>query len=839
MAEAAVATVICKAVEIAGYLLSGRMNDQPNNLQENISWIESHMRILQSYLEDAESKKNGSSHEVANLIISIRDLAYDVEDILDAYLSEIQSHNTRGRFQFLKHASCMLCYGVKTNNFVVEIEKIKKRAAALEVCGRNCGITVDSSAAVPSSNADLWGSRKLFLRAPESKIFSREETLQKLEEALVRENNRCRIVSIVGPGGVGKTTVAKRIYHKVKDEFQSAAIVYISQEPKVGEILLDIAKQVGLNKDERNEDLEKNLYSFLEDKRYVIFLDDVWDTKIWDRLRNVIPTNSENGSRIIVTSRSADVGRYIGGGESSLIPLNILSENEGRELFFDLIFSASEEPLPPILKDIGEEIVVRCGGLPLALVVAVGMLQSKERSKHAWNEILASMKEGDENDCLNILALSYHDLPFQLKPFFLYFGVFPEGREIFVSELTRLWLAEKLIQVDGFRKLDSIVEAHIDKLISKNLIQVSRRRSDGRVRSCRIHDLLHKLCIQMAEDSNFFSTHNNLLQSVGFNSIVRRVTTNSWSSSEDAFQNFRLPPKLRSLLCFREGKELLNFMKRNASDLRFLNLLTIEVEGIKSHLPSEIANLSGLKYFKLKGEFIVLPPSISRLKKLETLEVRSGVIVPRSILEMNQLKHLILIDVSIDEPTHNSSHLVSMFDHHRVDVALENLETLHFRFDNWFYIKPSSIRKMSNLRKLCVSNYPDHEMMKYQYLVKLHLCMHTKIKGSFEFPPNLVKITFESIYILGDFIEPLKKLFKLEIIKLKNCRAEQLDFSGEHNYPQLQVLVLWDTDFSELVVDEKGMPKLDTILYQPYPFPPLPTIPERLEKMMVTTDQYS
>ncbi|KAG8390539.1 hypothetical protein BUALT_Bualt01G0094000 [Buddleja alternifolia] len=797
MAEAAVATVICKAVEIAGYLLSGRMNDQPNNLQENISWIESHMRILQSYLEDAESKKNGSSHEVANLIISIRDLAYDVEDILDAYLSEIQSHNTRGRFQFLKHASCMLCYGVKTNNFVVEIEKIKKRGAALEVCGRNCGITVDSSAAVPSSNADLWGSRKLFLRAPESKIFGREETLQKLEEALVRENNRCRIVSIVGPGGVGKTTVAKRIYHKVKDEFQSAAIVYISQEPKVGEILLDIAKQVGLNKDERNEDLEKNLYSFLEDKRYVIFLDDVWDTKIWDRLRNVIPTNSENGSRIIVTSRSADVGRYIGGGESSLIPLNILSENEGRELFFDLIFSASEEPLPPILKDIGEEIVVRCGGLPLALVVAVGMLQSKERSKHAWNEILASMKEGDENDCLNILALSYHDLPFQLKPFFLYFGVFPEGREIFVSELTRLWLAEKLIQVDGFRKLDSIVEAHIDKLISKNLIQVSRRRSDGRVRSCRIHDLLHKLCIQMAEDSNFFSTHNNLLQS--------------------------------------------------------------------------IANLSGLKYFKLKGEFIVLPPSISRLKKLETLEVRSGVIVPRSILEMNRLKHLILIDVSIDESTHNSSHLVSMFDHHRVDVALENLETLHFRFDNWFYIKPSSIRKMSNLRKLCVSNYPHREMMKvldttaleklealklgldclsmmriewlnlsqYQYLVKLHLCMHTKIKGSFEFPPNLVKITFESIYILGDLIEPLKKLFKLEIIKLKNCRAEQLDFSGEHNYPQLQVLVLWDTDFSELVVDEKGMPKLDTILYQPYPFPPLPTIPERLEKMMVTTDHYS
>ncbi|KAG8390538.1 hypothetical protein BUALT_Bualt01G0093900 [Buddleja alternifolia] len=846
MAEAAVTTVICKAVKIVGYLLSGPAN-RVYNLQENISWIESHMRLLHSYLKDAEFKKNGS-HEVANLIISIRDLAYDVEDILDTYLQEIQSYNARGRFQFLKHASCMLCYGIKTNTFIVEIEKIKKRAAALEVSRKRCGINIDSSSGT-TSNADLWGSRKLFLHAPESKIFGREESLQKLEEALVCKNNRCRIVSVVGPGGVGKTTVAKRIYHKVKDQFQSAAIAYISREPKVGELLVDITKQLGLTKDEGKENLDEKLYSFSERRG--------------------------NGSRIIVTSRSADVGRYIGGGESSLIPLNILSENEGRELFFDLIFSASEEPLPPILKDIGGEIVIRCGGLPLALVVAVGMLQSKERSKHAWNEILASMKEGDENDCLKILALSYQDLPSELKPLFLYFGVFPEDREIFVSELTRLWFAEKLIQVDGLRKLDSIVEANIDKLIARNLIQVCRRRSDGRVRSCHIHDLLHKLCIQMAEESNFFSTHSNLLQSVGLNSIVRRVTTNSCSWSADAFQNFRIPPKLGSLLCFGEGKELFNFIKRNAAKLRFLHILTIEVEGIECHLPDEIANLSGLKYFKLKGGFIVLPPSISRLLKLETLEVGSGLMIPCSILKMNHLKHLFLIDVIIDESSLSSGLLEKLYGRNKFEVALENLETLHFHVENSLYIKPNSIRKLSNLRKLCVLNYPFHEMHKafditttpaleklealklglscptsmsiewldlsgYQYLVKLHLCMNTLVRGWPEFPPNLVKITFKSISIVGDLMGSLKKLFKLEIIKLKNCVAtEPLDFSGEHNYPQLQVLVFWDTSFRELVVDEKGMPKLDKIIYQPYPFPPLPIIPERLRKMMVTTDQYS
>ncbi|KAL0404106.1 UNVERIFIED_CONTAM: ToMV resistance protein Tm-2(2) [Sesamum radiatum] len=341
MAEAAVTVVINQAAKIAGNLIV-RAGSRLYDLQENIDWIQNQMRTLHSYLKDANSKKS-ESHEVANLIVSIRDLAQDVEDILDTYLPEIESHNTKGPFHFLKHASCILCYGTKAHSFALEIKKIKKRAADIRESWENCRDMLDAKAATHSDDSDLWK-------------------------------------------------------------------VYVSHELTLEGLLLDIAKQVGLLKKEKEEErkeeeenLENKLHLFLQKKRYAILLDDIWDTETWDRLNDILLANSENGSRIIVTSRYVDV--------------------------------ASEEALPPVLMDIGEKIVERCCGLPLGIVVAAGLLRVRKRSPHSWNEVLESISEGVENNCSKILALSYQDLPIELKPLFLYFGMFLEDHEYFVSEL--------------------------------------------------------------------------------------------------------------------------------------------------------------------------------------------------------------------------------------------------------------------------------------------------------------------------------------------------------------------------------------------------------------------
>ncbi|KAL0404124.1 UNVERIFIED_CONTAM: ToMV susceptible protein tm-2 [Sesamum radiatum] len=339
-----------------------------NNLKENISWTERKMRSLHSYLKDADSKRS-TSHEVANLIIDIRDLAEDVVDILNEYFPHTESQGASG----------ILSSAAKAISFDLAIEKSKRRVDDIENSMVRCGVTADPNAGAVI-DAKLQDSRKSFLHAPgESKIFR---------------------------PGVGKTTVGKRVYERTENRFEVSARVYVSQDPNLGELLLDIAKQVGLSKDKVQEDL----YSLLKEKRFLIFLDDIWYTKTWDSLKNILQIDSGKGSRILVTCRYVDVCRYIG-GERSLVPVDILGEKERKELFFHSILQPSEEPLPLVLREIGESILERCGGLPLAIVVMAGLLKAKERSEPAWNQIREEVNQGAQNDCSKTLALSYQDLP--------------------------------------------------------------------------------------------------------------------------------------------------------------------------------------------------------------------------------------------------------------------------------------------------------------------------------------------------------------------------------------------------------------------------------------------
>ncbi|KAL0381950.1 UNVERIFIED_CONTAM: ToMV susceptible protein tm-2 [Sesamum calycinum] len=609
------------------------------------------MRTLQSYLKDADYKRS-TRHEAANLIIDIRDLAHDVEDILDTYLPEM--------------------------NPLLVLEK--------------CGVTADANAGVVI-DADLQDRRKLFLRAPhELKIVGREGILRTLEEEILSEESRRIIKSIVGAAGVGKTTVGKRVYERTKNRFEVSAIVYVSQEPNLGELLLDIANQVGLSKDKVEEDL-------------------------------------------VV-----------------------------KDLFFDSILQPSEEPLPLVLREIGERISERCDGLPLAIV----------------------------------------DLPTELKPLFLYFGMFPEDSEIFVNSLINIWVSEKLIKADGSRKPQSIAEASIDKLISRNLIQVSRRRSDGRARSLCIHDRLHNLCIQLAEDNNFFCTLNKL-KAIATASIVRRVTC---TSNEHVDQDYSVPKKI----------------------------LIIDIgRGQENNLPSEIANLSGLTHLTLKhsSKYRPISDNIGRYVSFDTAGLAVNPKYPKGVA-----------------------------------VVLPNLETLDFHEVDGYYITPYSFNesnlRMLRTREVCrqplkflsdatpslqkledikLGRYFEDEMggsisrlnlSPYQYLVRLHLEWFP-LGCQINFPPNLVQVVLkradDKICVL---VESLKTLSKLEIIKIKDSYGgNNLDFSGEHSFRQLQVLVLRDVHFDKLIVDEKGMPKLYKMIYRAPPSICSQIIPERLEKIMV------
>lgn len=72
---------------------------------------------------------------------------------------------------------------------------------------------------------------------------------------------------------------------------------------------------------------------------------------------------------------------------------------------------------------LGREMVAKCAGLPLTIIVLGGLLATKERVSD-WDTIGGEVREKQKLD--EVLDLSYQDLPCQLKPCFLYLSQFPE-----------------------------------------------------------------------------------------------------------------------------------------------------------------------------------------------------------------------------------------------------------------------------------------------------------------------------------------------------------------------------------------------------------------------------
>lgn len=185
-----------------------------------------------------------------------------------------------------------------------------------------------------------------------------------------------------------------------------------------------------------DEDLPTELESFLREKKYLIVLDDVWTTDLWGQLEILLP-DPNNGSRVLITSRSLDVA-MAADPETTPYKLSYLTEEESLGLLLRKSFPYKQpENYPPDLMKVAKQLTKKCGGLPLALVVVGGILSRRDRTYSAWNIVEQTMDwhSEDGEKCSQIIAMSYEDLPYHLKTCFLYFSSFPEDYEISAKHL--------------------------------------------------------------------------------------------------------------------------------------------------------------------------------------------------------------------------------------------------------------------------------------------------------------------------------------------------------------------------------------------------------------------
>ncbi|KAL3533657.1 hypothetical protein ACH5RR_007178 [Cinchona calisaya] len=668
------------------------------------------------------------------------------------------------------------------------------------------------------------------------------DQLEVIVVRLTRGSLQRDIVSIVGMPGIGKTTLANRVYHnpEVVYYFHIHAWCCVSQVYTKRDLLIEILRQIIELTDSilimTDEDLEFVLYKHLKRRRYLIFMDDVWDIRVWDDLKSSFPDDG-NGSRILITSRLHDAVSKVT-VESNLLDLRPLSDDESWKLLKMKIFS--KEGCPEELLEVGNEIARNCKGLPLSIVAVAGLLQGTHMKPDSWKQIAESLNSilvvDPQIRCMDILELSYKHLPDYLKACFLYFGVFQEDKEIPVRRLIWLWMAEGFVLKRDSKSLEDLAEDYLRDLIGRSLITIAKRRSNGGVKACRMHDMVRNLCMLKAKEEIFLQlvTGNNepyasFDDSIDFddfdpsNSMTYEQYRLCISTSREKFVMSRPSgPYVRSLLFFATTDTYprcpynVSFISEN---FKLLKVLDLESINMGSSYADGINLLVQLSYLAVSGDIDSLPSSLANLRNLETLLVKGlkgKVILPDSIWSMTRLRHV-----------HINNHAVFTLKYIRTGsyYPLSNLVSLSMPSLSYGEHAELIIMRLPNLRKLsCIfsksrdyftqgNQYPRLEYLTQLESLKVVYRGRTVNTGEFNFPSSLKQLSLVNFFLRWDHISTIGRFENLEVLKLLSSTFEdEIWEMREGEFPELKFLKLDSLNIVEWNASCSHLPNLQQLV---------------------------
>ncbi|XP_051115814.1 putative late blight resistance protein homolog R1B-16 [Andrographis paniculata] len=274
---------------------------------------------------------------------------------------------------------------------ISEVDYIKRKLSMVEEVVDEVVVEKQTRVSVPADGSSTAASS-----IGKNVIVGLEEHMFNIKGELARYEGNLQIIPIVGMGGIGKTTLAKKLYEDKysMERFDVRLWITISQEYSVDEILLGLindgkVERHGGNSDGPGEILRKELYG----RRYLIVMDDIWTLQAWYDLRRFFPDNG-NGSRILVTTRLSQVAGSLASHDP--YPMTFLDTNTSWSLFCQTIFG-KEKFSHPELEQIGRVIVENCRGLPLQITVIGGLLAKSGMNKEYWE----SVAENNDSDLVH------------------------------------------------------------------------------------------------------------------------------------------------------------------------------------------------------------------------------------------------------------------------------------------------------------------------------------------------------------------------------------------------------------------------------------------------------
>ncbi|RLM56237.1 putative disease resistance RPP13-like protein 3 isoform X1 [Panicum miliaceum] len=610
----------------------------------------------------------------------VREASYDMEDALDSFSVHVEDgeappddddgQTVLGRL--FRMIADMFIKVKPRRDIAVLIEGIKKQLQ--EIAERRARYRIDDGLVKPvAATSSAVDPRLAAMYHEADQIIGIDKPMTRAISMLVlllehqhgnngvpdaEDRKQLKKVSVVGVGGLGKTTLAKAVYEKLKGDFDCGAFVPVGRNPDLKRVFKDILLDLDEEEYDKLLKMDQNpnmpvlderllinkIREFLKDKRYFIVIDDIWEKQSWGIIKLVL-VEDNCGSGIITTTRNSEVAKETG----EVYKLQPLPYHQSRKLFYTRIFG-SEGKCPGVQSDeISDKILKKRDGAPLAIITMASLLVGKPRE--IWSELYSNIGFGQHADntyvenTTKILSFSYYDLPSHLRTRLLYLSAFPEDYVIEKDPLIWKWIAEGFVYKEqgtnglykeqGTNGLFELGERYFNDLINRSMIQaVESAEYDGIIEGCRVHDMVLDLIRSL-------SRHENSVTILDIN--TESISSQNITSSFDRWVpllSFKLLRVLALEDCeFDEGC----FHMENLGSLLHLRSLSLKNIPYGCELPKEMGNLRLLQTidFEHVGS-IELPASIIRLTQLKCLSFGDEGIkrVPDGIGKLTSLEQL-------------------------------------------------------------------------------------------------------------------------------------------------------------------------------------------------------
>ncbi|XP_028090744.1 disease resistance protein RGA2-like [Camellia sinensis] len=784
----------------------------------NLAWgvknelrkLENTLSTIKSVLLDAE-KQQAKNHAVKDWLEKLKDVVYDIDDVLDDFSTETLRWKVEVCGSLIKEVSNFFSSSnplVFRSKMGQKIKKVRLRLDHIAADKRNFHFTEQVM------DIQVQNTRRVqthsFVRT--SDVIGRDCDKETIIELLLSscDHENLSIIPIVGLGGLGKTTLTKLVYNdeRVEENFERKMWVCVSEDFDLKMLIEKIIRSAtGANCPQLDIDqLQTYLRDNLNGKKFLLVLDDVWNEDLmkWKELRDLL-MGGANGSKIIVTTRSKKTASIMGTNTS--YNLGGLSSDECLSLFMKYAFRGGEEKKHPNLVEIGKTIVKKCGGVPLA-VITLGSLLYMKAEERDWlyvrdNDIWKL--EQKENDILPALRLSYDQMPLDLKQCFAYLSFYPKDYDMLKDNVIQVWIAQGLIQQpDGNQLLEDIGDTYVNELVSRSFLEVVA--DDGEI-ELRMHDIVHDLALSIA-GAEWLTMNSDTTKITG---RVRHIMFPGHDLSE---RKFSLP--LQNLTRVRsfsfqnvETSVSLSSLDMLMSTFKCLRVLAIKGADFEE-LPSSVGNLIHLRHLDLSCNRCIrkLPDSICKLLNLQTLNLFMCMQLqdlPKGIGKLINLRALYLTSYQSCLP----------------EKELEGLTSLQFLYI--FHCKhltslSSGMQHLKALRTLVISHCPGltslpSEMKYLIALETLHIFFCPELDllegEGMQGIKNLRSLILESLPKLVALPEGLQHAAStLQCLRILRCTGFATIPEWLRNFTSLQKLEL---EYCPLLCPSEGMRSLPPV----------------------------